>query len=88
MENCYGIKKLVHEFDYSRHHAQLIYAANGMMKSSLALTLKGISGQCKDMAKDRLHPTLRAKFDVLVDGTQIKKENVFVADPDEKLKEK
>lgn len=84
LENCYGIKKLVHEFDYSRHHSQLIYAANGMMKSSLALTLKGISGQCKDMAKDRLHPTLRAKFEVLVDGTQILKENVFVADPDEK----
>ena len=83
LENCYGIKRLVHEFDYSRHHAQLIYAANGMMKSSLALTLKGLSGQCKERAKDRLHPALRAKDDVIVDGVQIGKENIFVADPEE-----
>ena len=84
LENCYGIKKLKHEFDFSRHHVHLVYAANGMMKSSLALTLKGISGQCKEKAKDRLHPDLRAKYEVFVDGTQIQKENVFVADPEER----
>ena len=83
LENCYGIKKLEHEFDFANHHTQLIYAANGMMKSSLALTMKGLSGQCKDRAKDRLHPTLRAKNDVLIDGVQIQKENIFVADPED-----
>ena len=53
------------------------------MKSSLALTLKGLSGQCKDKAKDRLHPALRSKYDVLTDGTPLTKEQIFVADPEE-----
>lgn len=83
LENCYGIKKLRHDFAYTNHHTQLIYAANGMMKSSLALTLKGISGQYKDKAKDRLHPALRPKYDVLADGTALAKEQIFVADPEE-----
>lgn len=83
LENCYGIKKLQHDFAYTNHHTQLIYAANGMMKSSLALTLKGLSGQCKDKAKDRLHPTLRPKYDVLADGTALAKAQIFVADPEE-----
>ena len=83
IENCYGIKKLQHEFAFTNHHTQLIYAANGMMKSSLALTLKGLSGQCKDKAKDRLHPALHPKYDVLADGTALAKEQIFVADPEE-----
>ena len=83
LENCYGIKKLQHDFAYTNHHTQLIYAANGMMKSSLALTLKGLSGQCKDKAKDRLHPGLLPKYDVLADGTALAKEQLFVADPEE-----
>lgn len=83
LENCYGIKKLQHEFAFTNHHTQLIYAANGMMKSSLALTLKGLSGQCKDKAKDRLHPALHPKYDVLADGTALAKEQIFVADPEE-----
>lgn len=82
-ESCYGIKKLEHEFTFNNHHTQLIYAANGMMKSSFALTLKGISGQYKQTAKDRVHPELPSKYEISVDGTPIRKEQVFVADPEE-----
>lgn len=84
LENCYGIQKLQHSFNFSDHHAQLIYAANGMMKSSLALTLKVLSGQSKDKVMDRLHPTLRSKYEVLADGAPLAKEQIFVADPEEK----
>lgn len=83
LENCYGIKKLQHEFAFTDHHTHLIYAANGMMKSSLALTLKGLSGQCKDKAKDRLHPALQPKYDVLADGIALEKEQIFVSDPED-----
>lgn len=83
LENCYGIKMLEHEFSFNNHHAHLIYAANGMMKSSFARTLKGISGQCKQTAMDRVHPELPPKYVVSVDGTPIRKEQVFVADPEE-----
>lgn len=49
-ENCYGIKKLKHEFSFSaRHHTQLVYAPNGMMKTSFAKTLKGLSEQDRNL---------------------------------------
>ncbi len=83
LENCYGIKKLEHEFSFNNHHTHLIYAANGMMKSSFALTLKGISGQDKQTAKDRIHPELPPKYEISIDGNRILKEQVFVADPEE-----
>lgn len=83
-ENCYGIKKLVHQFSFTGHHTQLVYAPNGMMKTSFAKTLKGLSGQEKKRAKDLLHADRAPKDDLLVDGNQIPKEQIFVADPEDK----
>jgi len=42
LQNCYGIRKLQHEFDFSQRRAYAIYAANGAMKSSFAQTFKDI----------------------------------------------
>ena len=39
-ENCYGIGKLDFVFDFSNTNSFLIYAPNGMMKTSFAKTLK------------------------------------------------
>jgi hypothetical protein len=39
-ENCYGIKKLVYDFDFSSKKIYSIYAPNGTMKTSFAKTLK------------------------------------------------
>jgi hypothetical protein len=46
LENCYGIKKLQYEFDFTKDSVYAIYAANGVMKSSLAQTFE-------DAAKDQ-----------------------------------
>lgn len=43
LENCYGIRKLKKEFDFSDKAAFIIYASNGSMKTSFAKTLKDIS---------------------------------------------
>lgn len=83
-ENCYGIKKLSHEFSFVEHHTQLVYAPNGMMKSSFALTMKGLFEQGKNKPKDRLHPERNAKYDVTSNGTALTKEQIFVADPEDK----
>lgn len=83
-ENCYGIKKLSHEFSFVEHHTQLVYAPNGMMKTSFALTMKGLSEQEKSRAKDRLHPERTSKDEVLADGNIVTKEQIFVADPEDK----
>lgn len=38
-ENCYGIKKLVYDFDFSSKKIYSIYAPNGTMKTSFAKTM-------------------------------------------------
>lgn len=43
IENCYGIKKLVYDFDFSSKKIYSIYAPNGTMKTSFAKTLKDFS---------------------------------------------
>jgi hypothetical protein len=42
--NCYGIKKLKKQFDFSQDRVFAIYAPNGAMKSSLAQTFRDPSG--------------------------------------------
>lgn len=83
LEHCYGIKQMEVEFTFNRHHTQVVYAPNGMMKSSLARSLMGISGQCKEHATDRLHPELPSRCDVLIDGVAARKEQIYVADPED-----
>lgn len=83
LEYCYGIKQMETEFSFGRHHTQVVYAPNGMMKSSLARSLMGISGQCKEHASDRLHQDLPSKCDVLIDGVAARKEQIYVADPED-----
>lgn len=82
-ENCYGIVKFKHEFSFTNHHTQLIYAPNGMMKTSFAKTLKGLSGQEKSRAKDLLHLERTPKDEVLADERNLNKEQIFVADPED-----
>lgn len=46
LENCYGIKKLEHEFNFSNFKTFALYAPNGVMKTSFAKTLTDyISGE-------------------------------------------
>ena len=54
LENCYGIKKLEHDFDFSERRVYAIYAPNGSMKSSLAQTFHDIAES--KPSKDRVFP--------------------------------
>lgn len=80
LENCYGIRKLHHEFDFSKRRAYAIYAANGSMKSSLAQTFKDIADGKKSL--DRIFPT-RATVRKITDenGAELQKEGVLVLPP-------
>ena len=55
LQNCYGIKKLRHKFDFSQRTAYAIYAPNGSMKSSLAQTFKDIADG--NPSTDRIFPS-------------------------------
>lgn len=41
LENCYGIKKLQHNFDFKKEKVYAIYAPNGVMKTSFAQAFQG-----------------------------------------------
>lgn len=55
LENCYGIKKLEKNFDFTTARAYALYAPNGVMKSSLAQTLKDASEGSP--SSDRIFPS-------------------------------
>jgi hypothetical protein len=54
LKNCYGIKALKYDFDFSQRPAFAIYAPNGVMKSSLAETFYDASAG-RD-SEDRIFP--------------------------------
>ena len=52
LKNCYGIKSLDFNFDFSKKGAYAIYARNGLMKTSLAKTLKKVQTGKDDEIRD------------------------------------
>jgi hypothetical protein len=58
LKHCYGIKALEYDFDFTGNRkAYAIYAPNGAMKSSFALTFKDLSNAAAGAApRDRIRP--------------------------------
>ncbi len=85
-ENCFGIKKLRHVFEFDRKNIHLVYAPNGMMKSSFANTMKCMfEKDNKKKPHDRLNAEAFVKFETKVDGCGIKEESVYVVNGDEEI---
>ncbi|MCY4211998.1 MAG: hypothetical protein OXE97_13310 [Gammaproteobacteria bacterium] len=79
-ENCYGIRAMDAEFDFSNKAASIIYASNGTMKTSFARTFKDHS-EGKD-SKDQIYSdrvTIRKITDE--NGDPLPKEVIFVIEP-------
>jgi hypothetical protein len=62
-EYCYGIKKLEHEFDFSNFKTAVIYAGNGIMKTSFAKTFNDLA--TKKTPCDQLDESLIPTSDAL-----------------------
>jgi len=80
LENCYGIKQLCWQFDFSTSRTYAIYAPNGAMKSSFAQTFKDVADDTK--SKDRIFPD-RVCIRKITDesGADLPKETVLVVSP-------
>src|ERR1039458_697800 len=80
LENCYGIKKLETTFDFTKQKAVAIYAANGVMKTSLAQTFLDLSNG--EPSKDLIFPK-RSSVRKITDeqNVELEKANVFVIRP-------
>ena len=72
LQNCFGIGAFVQEFDFSITNSILIYAPNGVMKTSFAKTFDCIAkDDKKNMPKDRIVDELESQYTVLVDDISI-----------------
>lgn len=79
-ENCYGIKKLVYDFDFSSKKIYSIYAPNGTMKTSFAKTMFDFSEG--KHSKDLIfleRQSIRTIQDE--NGTDLLPQNIFVIEP-------
>lgn len=80
LRNCFGIGAFVQEFDFSNTNSVLIYAPNGVMKTSFAKTFDCVAkDDKKNMPKDRIVDELESQYTVLVDDISIRPEIIFVA---------
>ena len=79
-QNCYGIKSLIKEFDFSKNRVFAIYAPNGVMKTSFAKTFQDLSigSASRDLIfKDRENKRIINDEN----GDAIQSNQVFVMEP-------
>jgi len=80
LKNCYGIKKLEKDFDFSSNGTYAIYAPNGVMKTSFAKTFKDLS--LGSNSKDLIFPERETIREIKKeDGSDVTKEEIFVVEP-------
>ena len=78
-ENCFGIGKLDHRFDFKISNSYLIYAPNGTMKTSFAKTFDLIAkNDSKQKPCDRIYKNRITKYEVLIKNEEINPEDILV----------
>jgi len=80
LKNCYGIDALEHTFDFSNKNMPvLVYAPNGVMKTSLAKSLRGYANNKKP--EDIYFPERTSELSVSDEtGAALHQDSIFVID--------
>ncbi len=77
IENCYGIGKIQKtSLDFSKSNSYLLYAQNGVFKTSFAKSLTDLINN--EIPKDNFYPNRKSKIEIEFNGEKILKENVAV----------
>lgn len=81
LENCYGIKRLEYDFEFTNdHRTYALYAPNGVMKTSFANTFKDLANE--KTPKDRMDDALKPVYEAIDDsGKQIDPGSICVIEP-------
>lgn len=77
LQNCFGIQKLQHEFDFHGENVIAIYARNGLMKTSLAKTFQKIQENKKEEICDAIFGDI-TNATIQIDAKDIDSDDVFV----------
>lgn len=79
LKNCYGINKLnTTEISFAKSKANVIYAKNGLMKTSFTKIFKKIQEGKKKDIKDEIFGNVPVEVEIKVDNIDIDKDEVFV----------
>lgn len=79
-ERCYGIKKLITDFDFSQKSTYAIYSPNGTMKTSFAKTMKDFSENKE--SKDSIFTDRETKRLVHDENSnELSPDQIFVIEP-------
>jgi hypothetical protein len=80
LENCYGIKKLSHVFDFKKTRAYALYAPNGIMKSSLARTFHDVAEEAE--SSDRIFKSRKTRRSITDEaGNELSSDQILVVEP-------
>ena len=85
-QNCFGIGKLDHKFEFGHlsTNSFLIYAPNGMMKTSFAKTLDLIAkNDANSMPNDRVYGNRATIHNIIVDGNPIAVDSILVVNAED-----
>lgn len=79
-ENCFGIKKLQHEFCFNEsNNVNVIYAKNGLMKTSFSRVFKSIQDGKTNEIRDKIYGKEPVRFDIKKEGAKdIPQNEIFV----------
>ena len=85
LENCYGIRRLIAQFDFAQERVYALYAPNGAMKSCLAQTFQDVANAAP--SADRIFPSRKSSRQIADEhSADLTKESVLVVRPyDEEL---
>jgi len=88
LQNCYGIQKLYKVFNFTtEHNVNVIYAKNGLMKTSFTKVFKKFQDGKETEIKDVIFNNTPVVKNIKVDGIDIVKEEIFVINSFEKAYE-
>jgi energy-coupling factor transporter ATP-binding protein EcfA2 len=79
LENCYGIRKLEADFDFTKKNIVLIYAPNGSMKTSFANTFQALSDGTEPV--DRVHADRKTRWTIKDEAGDLESAKIFVIVP-------
>lgn len=77
IENCYGIGKMDQELDFSKKNIYVIYAQNGVFKTSFANTVSDLLDK-KKQPEDKIFKHRKSSSKILMDTNPISSENTVV----------
>jgi len=78
LKNCYGINSFKHKFSFAKSNANLIYAPNGVMKTSLAKTFQRLSDEKEP--EEKLY-NRQPEYEIKLDGEVIAADEILVVQP-------